>query len=86
VPADVLVSDISMPGEDGFDLMRRMRASGGRIAVIPAIALSAFARHEDASRAAAAGFQRHLAKPVELGELVLAVALLSGNAKQRRSA
>jgi PAS domain S-box-containing protein len=85
-PADVLVSDISMPGEDGFDLMRRMRASGGRIAAIPAIALSAFARHEDASRAAAAGFQRHLAKPVELGELVVAVAMLSGNAKQRRSA
>ncbi len=86
MPTDVVVSDISMPGEDGFDLMRRMRASGGRIAAIPAIALSAFARHEDATRAAAAGFQRHLAKPVELGELILQVGILCGNGHQQRSA
>jgi PAS domain S-box-containing protein len=85
-PPDILVSDISMPGEDGFDLVRRLRASDGRIATMPAIALSAFARHEDASRAAAAGFQRHLAKPVELGELIDVVGMLCGNGEHRRSA
>jgi signal transduction histidine kinase/ActR/RegA family two-component response regulator len=85
-PPDVLVSDISMPGEDGFDLMRRVRASHGRIATLPAIALSAFARPEDATRAAAAGFQRHLAKPVELGELVAVVGVLGREGEHRRSA
>jgi PAS domain S-box-containing protein len=83
---DVVVSDISMPGEDGFDLVRRMRAGHGRLASLPAIALSAFARPEDATRAAAAGFQRHLAKPVELNELVAVVGTLCRDGEQRRSA
>jgi CheY-like chemotaxis protein/two-component sensor histidine kinase len=69
---DVLLSDIGMPGENGYDLVRQVRAlpieSGGGV---PAIALTAFARPEDRSRALAAGFQMHLAKPVEQAELLL---------------
>jgi signal transduction histidine kinase len=78
-PPDVLVSDIGMPGEDGVALIRRVRSldpeRGGRI---PAAALTAFAREEERNRALAAGFQRHLAKPVEPGELTAAVAALAG--------
>jgi PAS domain S-box-containing protein len=68
---DVLVCDISMPGEDGLTLIRRMRAAGG--ALVPAIALSAYARPEDRQRALAAGFDAHLAKPVEPADLVAAI-------------
>ena len=72
---DVLVSDIGMPGEDGHALLRRIRsldaAHGGNI---PAIALSAYARPEDRVKAVRAGFQMHLAKPVEPAELVAVVA------------
>ncbi len=76
--ADVLVSDIGMPGEDGFALIRRVRSlgavQGGRI---PAIALTAYARGEDRIRALAAGFQAHVSKPVDpprLAEIIAAVA------------
>jgi signal transduction histidine kinase/CheY-like chemotaxis protein len=65
----VLVSDISMPGEDGFDLMRRVRertTAGDRLT---AIALTAHARAEDRDRALAAGFQMYLAKPIEPARL-----------------
>lgn len=76
---DLLVSDISMPGEDGYSLIRRIRsllpAQGGRI---PAVALTAFGRMEDRLRALAAGFEMHLSKPVELTELVLVAASLTG--------
>jgi len=76
---DVLLSDIGMPGENGYDLVRQVRAlpieSGGGV---PAIALTAFARPEDRSRALAAGFQMHLAKPVERAELLSAVTSLVG--------
>ena len=72
---DVLVSDIGMPAEDGYSLIRRVRAlpaaAGG---TIPAIALTAYARTEDRVRAVAAGFQTHLAKPVEAAELIATVA------------
>lgn len=75
---DVLVSDIGMPGEDGFDLITRIRAmkpeQGGRI---PAIALTAYARAEDRARVLAAGFQRHVAKPVEPSLLATTVANLA---------
>jgi signal transduction histidine kinase len=75
---DVLVSDIGMPGEDGFDLISRVRAMspecGGDI---PAIALTAYARPEDRDRVLAAGFQRHVAKPVEPSSLAMAVATLA---------
>jgi signal transduction histidine kinase len=68
---DVLVCDIGLPGEDGYSLLRRWRAQGedGRREV-PAVALTAYASAEDAERAKRAGFQVHLAKPVEPEVLV----------------
>lgn len=68
---DLLISDIGMPGEDGYDLIRKLRLladeKGGKI---PAIALTAYARVEDRLRALRAGYQMHVPKPVELAELV----------------
>jgi CheY-like chemotaxis protein len=60
-PCDVLLSDIGMPVTDGYELLRRVRAANG---VQKAIAVTAFARREDRDRAFAAGFDGHLAKPV----------------------
>jgi CheY-like chemotaxis protein len=73
---DVLVSDIGMPGEDGYVLIRRLRTLEGErgIPSLPAVALTAYARGEDRQRALAAGFQVHVAKPVEPSELVGAIA------------
>jgi PAS domain S-box-containing protein len=72
---DVLVSDIGMPGEDGYAMMRRLRRRGPRRGGnIPAIALSAYARAEDRVQSIRAGFQIHLAKPIEPAELVATVA------------
>jgi len=78
---DVLVADIEMPGQDGYALIKSVRslpvhAGGG----IPAAALTAFARPEDRWRALHAGFQLHLAKPVEPLGLAIAVAQLAGRA------
>jgi CheY-like chemotaxis protein len=70
---DVLISDIRMPEEDGYSLIRSLRSAG---VSTPAIALTAFARREDAEDARAAGFQIHLSKPVDAGGLVDAVATL----------
>jgi PAS domain S-box-containing protein len=76
---DVLVSDIGMPEEDGYDLIRRVRSlPDDRNGQIPAVALTAFVRSEDRRRAALAGFQTHMSKPVEAGELVAIVASLAG--------
>jgi CheY-like chemotaxis protein len=81
---DVLVTDIGMPGETGFDLLRAIRAlPADRGGGIPAIALTAFARQEDRSRALAAGFSAHVAKPVEPIELVLIVADIARRAATR---
>jgi CheY-like chemotaxis protein len=77
---DVLVSDIGMPDEDGYRLIRKVRAMPNANKDIPAIALTAFARSEDRRRAALAGFQTHLAKPIEAPELIANVANLSGRA------
>ena len=70
---DILVSDIAMPEQDGYGLIRQIRQlpvdGGGEL---PAIALSAYARAEDSARALAAGFQSHLAKPVDPSELLAA--------------
>jgi signal transduction histidine kinase len=80
VPPDIIVSDLAMPGEDGFDLIRRIRSlsadDGGRT---PAVALTAYVRSEDADAAIEAGFQRHLRKPVDVQELVSTVAGLAAN-------
>jgi signal transduction histidine kinase/ActR/RegA family two-component response regulator len=75
---EVIVSDISMPDEDGYDLIRRVRAAEGAVAQAPAIALTAYARDKDRQAALSAGYQVHLAKPVEPDDLVLAIADLTG--------
>ncbi len=78
-PPHVVVSDIGMPGEDGFVLLRQLRERSEELGVgIPAIALTAYARSEDRHRALAAGFATHLAKPIEPAELVAAIARLAG--------
>ena len=74
-PPDVLISDLAMPDEDGFDLIREVRSmEGGRGTRVPAIAVTALARPEDRARAIAAGYDVHLAKPVEPHEVVAVVA------------
>lgn len=79
---DVLVSDIGMPILDGYGLLRELRSRAlNRGGGLPALALSAFARREDADRARAAGFQHHLAKPVDPSELVAAVRALASAAQ-----
>ncbi|MGH8148360.1 MAG: hybrid sensor histidine kinase/response regulator [Steroidobacteraceae bacterium] len=75
--ADVLISDLAMPGRDGYELIRSVRESFGP-EQLPAAALTAFVRPEEAVRAQDAGFQMHLAKPVEPDELVRVVAHLAG--------
>jgi CheY-like chemotaxis protein len=74
---DVLISDIGMPDEDGFELIRRVRElpaeSGGGV---PAIALTAYARAEDRLRVLRSGYQMHVPKPVEMAELLAVIASL----------
>jgi CheY-like chemotaxis protein len=65
VVPDVLLTDIGMPGEDGYALVRRVRSMVGDCARVPAVALTAYARDSDAESARNAGFLRHIAKPVE---------------------
>jgi signal transduction histidine kinase/ActR/RegA family two-component response regulator len=80
---DVLVSDIEMPEEDGYSLIRRVRLGDGkRGARIPAVALTAQARVEDRMRALSAGYDAHIAKPVEPAELVTVVASLTRRSSQ----
>lgn len=78
---DVLVSDLGMPGDDGFELIRQVRMlpseAGG---TLPAVAVSAYARESDLRRALAAGFRVHLSKPVTPAELVDQVARAAGRA------
>jgi PAS domain S-box-containing protein len=73
---DVLLSDIGMPKEDGYSLMRRIRSLSGQASRVPAIALTAYARAEDRAKALQAGYQVHLAKPVEPATLIATVASL----------
>jgi len=74
---DVLISDIGMPTEDGYALIRQIR-NGGVLPAIPAIALTAFAHDSDKQKAISAGFQWHLSKPVDPNELIMVVATLAG--------
>jgi CheY-like chemotaxis protein len=73
-PPDIVISDIAMPGGDGYELIRRLRDEGNKM---PAIAITAYAGDEARIRALAAGFQLHLPKPVEPYELVVSVASLT---------
>jgi signal transduction histidine kinase/ActR/RegA family two-component response regulator len=76
---DVLMSDIGMPGEDGYSLIKKVRAlSAERGGQTPAAALTAYARDEDRERALAAGYQMHVAKPIGTRELIATIAGLAG--------
>jgi PAS domain S-box-containing protein len=79
---DVLVSDIGLPTEDGYSLIRRVRALPGA-AYIPALALTAYASVSDNRRALEAGFQRHVAKPVEPTELANEIAAVVSDVRAR---
>ena len=85
VKPDVLISDVGMPDTDGYALMRRVRAlppeQGGQV---PAVALTAYAREQDRKRAIDAGYQLHLAKPIEVAQLSASVAHLIRNGKGSR--
>ena len=75
----MLVSDVGMPNIDGYQLLRMVRELGlARGGGVPAIALTAFARSEDRTRALRAGFLVHVTKPVEPAELVATVASVAG--------
>jgi PAS domain S-box-containing protein len=76
---DILISDIEMPGEDGYTLIRRVRAlTDAALARIPAVALTAYGRAEDRSRTLSAGYSMHVPKPVDPAELVTVVATFAG--------
>jgi len=76
---DVIVSDIAMPLHDGYDLIRQVRSlDNGQSPVIPALAITAYARAEDRERALSSGYQEYLAKPVEPLELIAILAKLAG--------
>jgi CheY-like chemotaxis protein len=79
----VLVSDIGMPELDGYALIREVRARGYSYQALPAIALTALARPEDRRRALLAGYQMHMAKPIDASELTTAIAALLGRTEQR---
>jgi two-component system CheB/CheR fusion protein len=88
---ELLICDIAMPDEDGYSLLRRIRAlSSDRGGDVPAIALTALASEEDRQRASDAGFQLHIAKPVDVDRLVAALLGLVrqnaryGDAEERR--
>jgi len=70
----VLVCDVGMPKMDGYQLIWTLRAQESRSERIPALALTAFARAEDRKRSLVAGYQAHLAKPFDVGELILVIA------------
>lgn len=78
----VLISDVGMPGEDGYSLIRRVRALGPEHGGdVPAVALTAYARSEDRTRSILAGFQLHIAKPIEASELIAVIAALAGRSR-----
>jgi signal transduction histidine kinase/ActR/RegA family two-component response regulator len=74
----VLISDIGMPGKDGYQFIQELRKNSTEFAALPALALTAFARTEDRRRAIMAGYQAHVTKPVDTGELLAVVAMLAG--------
>jgi CheY-like chemotaxis protein len=82
---DVLVSDVGMPEEDGYALVTKLRAQPGDLGRIPAIALTAYATSDDRVRIFSAGFQVHIIKPVDMDELVAAVAS-TGRPRRSRTA
>ncbi len=85
-PFDAVVCDVGMPDEDGYTFIRRVRAASDPVvSLIPAIALTGYARQDDRARAIEAGFQVHLTKPVEATELVHALSAVTHRAPARNS-
>jgi PAS domain S-box-containing protein len=82
---DVLISDIGLPEMDGYDFIQHVRRESVPAHGIPAIALTAYARAEDRMRALRAGFQAHMAKPVEAAELIATVASFVELTGERRA-
>jgi signal transduction histidine kinase/ActR/RegA family two-component response regulator len=78
---DVLVSDLGMPDQDGFDLIRQVRKDGHDAGDLPAVALTAFVQKDDAHLALSAGFQVHVPKPVDPHELISVIARLAGRSR-----
>ena len=85
---DILILDIAMPGEDGYTVLKKVRAleakEGMEAGQLPAIALTAFGRSEDRLRALQAGFQMHVAKPVEPAELAVVIASVTSRRAWQR--
>ena len=75
---NVLISDLGMPGRDGFDLIREVRSRGYTTDELPAVALTAYAGAEDRHRVLRAGFQVHVSKPIDAHDLITVVAALAG--------
>jgi PAS domain S-box-containing protein len=76
---DIFISDIGLPGVDGYDLIQRIRQMQARgTSAVPAIALTAYARAEDRARALRAGYQAHVAKPVEPAEIIACIGSFAG--------
>ena len=74
----MLVSDLGMPEQDGFDLIRQVRDAGHDARDLPAVALTAFVHKDDARSALLAGFQVHVPKPVDPHDLTSVIAQLAG--------
>jgi signal transduction histidine kinase/ActR/RegA family two-component response regulator len=86
VRPDVLVSDIGLPDEDGYALVRRLRSKEAeRGGFLPAVAMSGFVRAEDRARGLAAGFQVHVPKPIDVTELTAAIAAVARDPRRRGS-
>jgi len=79
---DVLVSDIGMPNEDGYTLLKKVRQLNSRAEMIPAVALTAYATDEDRLQALSAGFQLHVAKPIEPESFVTSIASVLALSKE----
>jgi len=79
----LVISDIGMPDVDGYELIRRLRATPG-LELVPAIALTGYARDEDREMALAAGYDAHIAKPPRMEELLNLVKMLAGNRSHHR--
>jgi CheY-like chemotaxis protein len=79
LPFALLVSDIGMPIEDGYELIRQVRSAASlQLREMPAVAVTAFCTPQDRTKACSAGFQEHLAKPVDMRSLVEVAARLTG--------
>ena len=82
---DVIISDIGMPEVDGYEFLRKLRMKNDPAAKAPAIALTAFARSEDRTRALQAGYINHVSKPIEPSELLATIAVVAGRVGEAQS-